>query len=220
MSDLKNMVRSAYRQSPAYGALQPAAERRRHQAELVDWAARGGPDGPSPHLLKQGLLREAARRTGARVLIETGTYLGSMVEAMRSQFDRVISIEVDRKLHELARHRFRGVRGVTLLLGDSGTAIDEAIALAGAGPIVFWLDGHYSGGETGSGASHCPVREELALILPRRIEDGVLVDDAHLFGVDPAYPTLIEMDEIVASAGATATRELHHNVVGYFPRWR
>lgn len=219
MTELRSLLRTTYRRSPFYGALQPVAERERQRAELLAWAAAGGPEGPSPHLLKQGLLRDARKRTGARVLIETGTYLGSMVEAMRTEFEHVISIEVDRKLHELAQHRFRGASGITLLLGDSGTAIQEALQIAGRWPVVLWLDGHFSGGETGSGKSHCPVREELALVLPRRTADGILVDDAHLFGVDPAYPSLTELDGIIAASGAIAPRELRHNVIGYFPRW-
>ncbi len=218
MSEVRSWIKSVYRKSNLYPVLAPRAEHRRQAEELRAWAGAGGPEGPAPHLLKQGVVRAAARRVGTRVLVETGTYLGTMIEAMRSEMDRVISIEVDEALHALARHRFRRADGVTLLRGDSATKMREALVVAGGGPVVFWLDGHFSGGETGFGQSHCPVREELAVILERGARDAILIDDAHCFGVDPAYPPIAELEAIVTAARPDCRLELRHNVIGFFPR--
>jgi hypothetical protein len=41
-----------------------------------------------PHAVKQRVVREYAKRHGLRLLVETETYLGGMVYAVRRIFDR------------------------------------------------------------------------------------------------------------------------------------
>ena len=45
--------------------------------------------------------------SGIRVLIETGTYYGEMVEAQMGNFDRIISIELSERLYKKAIDKFR-----------------------------------------------------------------------------------------------------------------
>jgi len=173
-----------------YQAARAARIRRR-------WEARGRPV-PPPHPVKQAILRDYARRAGTRVLVETGTFRGDMVEAMLPAFDRVVSIELDPLLFERARERFRGDPRVTLLQGDSGRLIPEVLAGIVA-PTLFWLDGHYSGGETARGERSTPVREELLAILHHPVDGHViLIDDARCFTGQDDYPTLPDLQALVS----------------------
>lgn len=175
--------------TPLKSAVRAWIERRREDREVADWVRRGRPL-PPPHVVKQRTLREYARRYGLRVLVETGTYLGDMVEAMRGDFDRIYSIELGDELHRRARERFRAFDHVELLHGDSGVVLSTLMPRLSQ-PTLFWLDGHYSAGITARGATDTPVLEELRHILEAPHAGHVIViDDAWCFGTDPAYPTL------------------------------
>lgn len=169
---------------PAAHLVRPAYQR----VEGVLWRARGR-RGPVPHSVKEARLREAGRRLRLRVLVETGTYLGDMVWALRRDFDEIHSIELDPALHERARARFRGLPNVHLHQGDSGVELGRVVAGLRV-PALFWLDGHYSGGVTARGDSDTPVLAELAHVYGGgTLPHAVLIDDAELFGQSPDYPS-------------------------------
>src|SRR5438270_5886847 len=72
---------------------------------------------------KRQHLIEWVRRSGVRVFIETGTYLGETTLALREIVERCITIELDPALHARAQVTFAGMTDVELLLGDSGRLI-------------------------------------------------------------------------------------------------
>jgi len=214
--DVRRAIRDLINASPAYPLVQGQLERLRERQALRAWADDGG-RGATPHLVKQGILREYAQRYGLRTLVESGTYLGSMVHAMRDCFDRIITVEVEPNLAARARRRFARAPHVTVLEGDSGGLMADVVGGL-RGPALFWLDGHYSGGITGSGESHCPVMKELPPILgDTRFEHVILIDDARLFGVDPAYPTTDEVRATVLAARPNYTARLDLDVLRYAP---
>ncbi|MDW8247123.1 MAG: hypothetical protein RMJ84_11160 [Sandaracinaceae bacterium] len=184
------------------------------------WAKMGGPM-PPPHLLKQGVVRQAIRRVRAHTLIETGTHIGNMVAAMCKEVKRVISIEIHPGLHQIAKNRFRHTPNVTLLLGDSAQLLPEAIRMAGESPIVFWLDGHYSGPSTGRGTGDTPIWEELNIIFKmrnaERHRDAVLIDDVNCFLGDPSYPSLEQVKERFAQEWPSYPFTVHHNMMVVLP---
>lgn len=166
--------------------------RRRQDREVADWVRRGRPV-PPPHVVKQRTLRDVARRYGLKVLVETGTYLGDMVEALRDDFDRIYSIELGDELHRRAQERFRAYGHVEIIHGDSGVELSSLMRRIRQ-PALFWLDGHYSAGITARGARDTPVLDELRQIFQAPYEGhAILIDDAWCFGTDPAYPTLEEL---------------------------
>lgn len=164
------------------------------------WLACGRPD-PPPPMAKHEMLREYARRFGLRVLVESGTFRGDTVEALRREFATVHSIELAPKFHELAKQRFAGVPNVVLHQGDSGKLLAELVKKLDA-PVLFWLDGHYSGGDTAQGESNCPVRQELEAIFGGMAQPfAVLIDDARCFRNPKAkdYPPVEEIEAFVAA---------------------
>ena len=169
---------------------------RRYQRDLVAWQRAGKPV-PPPHLAKQQVLRHYARTYGLRILVETGTFYGDMVEAMRADFDRVYSIELSKELHQRATQRFSGVENVELIQGDSGTELGNVLKRIEQ-PALFWLDGHYSAGPTAKGHKDTPIFEELEHILSAQaLPHVIIIDDARCFGADADYPSLDELGEFV-----------------------
>jgi hypothetical protein len=157
----------------------------------LQWWLAGKPV-PSPPVVKQRTLIRYQTRYRLRTFVETGTYTGETVQAMSEYVDRVISIEVAPALHARAVKRFAGQSHIRLLLGDSATLLPEVLASLD-GPALFWLDGHYMGGESGRGTLDTPVMAEMrALVVDPMRGHVVLIDDARLFNGTCGYPGLDE----------------------------
>jgi len=169
---------------------------RRDRRTIAEWERRGRPV-PPPHVVKQRVLREHAERYGLRTFVETGTYRGDMVEAMKPWFERIYSIELGRDLFAAARRRFRKAAHVELIQGDSARELGGVVQRL-HGPALFWLDGHYSAGDTARGDQDTPIYAELDHILAAPdLGHVIVIDDARAFGSDPAYPTIDELRRYV-----------------------
>jgi hypothetical protein len=157
-----------------------------------EWEENGRPS-PPPHIVKELVIKDYARTFGTSVFVETGTYLGDMVYAVRKSFSRILSFELDQKLSEQARKRFAADSHIEIIHGDSGKLLKDYLKTIDQ-PCLFWLDGHYSGGITAKGALVTPIKNELHCILSHPIEGHVvLIDDARCFTGDDDYPTLEEL---------------------------
>lgn len=160
-------------------------------ASYLKWAVKGKPM-PVPHRVKQKIVADYALRYGIDTLIETGTYLGDMVDAMRPFFCRIYSVELSRDLYEKAVERFRPFAGIVICRGDSADILPDILGKV-HGPCLFWLDGHYSSGMTARGRTDTPIAEELSHILARTADDVILIDDAVLFTGKDGYPTYSDL---------------------------
>lgn len=69
--------------------------------------------------MKYLTLRSLAKRTGARSLVETGTFLGVTAARCAGVFERVITIELDPKLACRAAQLLDDYPNVTLLRGNA-----------------------------------------------------------------------------------------------------
>jgi hypothetical protein len=154
---------------------------------------------PPPHIVKQHVLRRYAEQYHLTVFVETGTYRGDMVAAMKPLFHKIYSIELGDKLFAAAKRRFEQDPHIELLHGDSGKELGGIIERIDR-PALFWLDGHYSAGDTARGDRDTPIHDELEQIL-RAPDLGhvIIIDDARCFGSDPAYPTIQALSEHVLS---------------------
>jgi hypothetical protein len=115
----------------------------------------------------------------AKIFVETGTFRGDMVEAVRPYFSQVYSIELSTELHERNIERFKNRRNVYLYKGDSGEVLPRLLKRIPNIPTVFWLDAHPSGGDTANVG--CPLERELTAILESRDEGVILIDDLQPF---------------------------------------
>lgn len=191
MKNLLPFVEYWLRPAPGFGLVQPAlealAERR--------WRRDGLP--PPPRSVKATLIRRyAGAARGA--LVETGTYYGDMLAALRGDFQALHSIELSPRLARRARRRFAGDDAVTIHEGDSGVLLPAVLRGLGR-PAVLWLDGHYSGPLTARGAVDTPLLAELeAALALGTADDVILIDDARLLGTPP-YPSSAEVERLVAA---------------------
>lgn len=166
----------------------------RHLSHIVRWNLRGKP-APPPHIVKQRAIKGYGKRFDLRVFVETGTYLGEMVEAVRTNFSEVYSIELSPDLAANARRKFGADPRVCIVEGDSGEALASILEKISE-PALFWLDGHFSGGITAQGSEDYPVLRELEHIRRHTVKNHVvLIDDARLFvggGSAPAKAQVFE----------------------------
>lgn len=159
-----------------------------------EWKENGCPV-PPPHLVKQKLIKDYKRMSNYTILVETGTYRGDMVEAMKNNFDNIYSIELGQDLYEKAKKRFKKYDHIHIIQGDSGKVLPQVIDKIDK-PTIFWLDGHYSAGETARGDKDCPIFEELdAIFNGKKLNHILLIDDARLFNGNGDYPTFNELEE-------------------------
>lgn len=176
----------------------------------------GGRFGP-PHIIKQRMLLDHAQRFNTDILVETGTFLGEMISAMKDHFKEIYSIELNEELAEGAKAAFRKYPHIHLVAGDSATAL-EGVLRGIKGRCLFWLDGHYSGGITALGDARCPVRAEIEAILRHPNKDHVLlIDDAICFDGNHGYPTLFELHDIVVSRFPGYEMQIFDNVIQILP---
>lgn len=178
----------------------------------IQWRL-GGAALPPPHEIKQARLLRLRRRYRPRALVETGTYRGKMVFAMRPHFDRVVSIEIDPALGEGAQRLFADTAAVEVLIGDSARLLPRVLADL-AEPTLFWLDGHYSGGGTGRGDTQTPILAELDAILAHPVAGHVIaIDDALCFDGRNDYPTLDALRRSVAERAGGYRVEVVENMI-------
>lgn len=181
------------RPTPLHRLLGPLLERLSER----NWERTG--DGPAPASLKHRVVREYARRYAFRVFVETGTFFGDMIEAIRSDFDQIHSVELDEKLHRRATRRFAGAGEVRLHQGDSGRVLPLLVETIRQ-PALFWLDAHWSRGVTAKGELDTPVSLELETVIRHPTPGHIaLIDDARLFGIAKDYPTIEQIREAVAA---------------------
>jgi len=160
---------------------------------------RKGSDRPPPHLLKQRTVKEYARRFSIGTLVETGTYLGAMINATKDTFSRIYSIELDPALFQRAKRKYARFEHISLIHGDSSEVLPTILADLRQ-PCLFWLDAHYSGGFSAKGTLESPILQEVRHILNHPIDGHViLIDDAHEFKGRGGYPTLTELQDMIHS---------------------
>jgi hypothetical protein len=177
--------------------LYPGWKKLGHYPDFLYWKLRGRPT-RSPHLLKQRTLKEYAARFGIRILVETGTYYGEMVDAIKRDFDQIYTVEMDPELVAHARARFAAYPHIQVLQGKSEKMVPDLLKSITA-PCLFWLDAGYFGwaGHRSPGFEN-RLKGEVRAILDHPVASHViLIDDARTFTGRDGVPSLEEFREFV-----------------------
>ena len=172
-------------------------------------------DLPGLHIIKQNNIHKYRKEYNFDILVETGTYFGDMVEAQRTFFKKVYSIELGEELYAKAVERFKGCPNVKIIQGDSGVMLKTVLDDIDA-PALFWLDGHYSSGITAKADKTTPILKELETILNSKIYHGILVDDARLFTGKDDYPSLDEICAFVKSKDPSRIVAVSDDIIRIF----
>ena len=157
--------------------------------------------------IPQQIVIDLARLNGATVFVETGTFHGDTTRWASNHFEKVHTIERAESLYKLHSSELARIKGVVPHFGDSRNILPQIVRTLDGQRAVYWLDGHWSGGETAGKEDECPLLDELAC-LSGRAEDIILIDDARLFLCAPPlahdpiqWPTLPDVvDALLRSA--------------------
>ena len=184
--------RKLLQRTPLYGLYKALG----HYPDYWYWKLRGKPV-RSPHLLKQRTVREYAQKYGLRTLVETGTYYGEMVAAMKNRFDRIYSAEYNHQLAQRATKKFSRYSHIQILEGDSQQVIPEVLKSLTA-PALFWLDAGYYGW-AGLQGDKARLTTELEAILDQPVKHVILMDDARGLNGQNGAPTVAELKHRIES---------------------
>jgi len=146
---------------------------------------------PPPNSYKQAVVTKMG--ASYDIFVETGTYNGDMVWAQRDNFSTIYSVELSDELYGRAQKRFLDIKHIKLYHGHSPDFLKEI--LVDLEPSLFWLDAHYSGGNTALGDTPCPLLEELDVILDSGVNHALLIDDARCFGTLKGFPSLSQIED-------------------------
>lgn len=183
---------------------------------LARWM-RTGWELPLPNVLKHPILVRYARDHRLTVLIETGTFLGDTPWALRHLFQEIRTIELSSDLALAAEQRFKPFPHIHVHRGNSATILPTLVESLHQ-PALFWLDGHFSGGITAGIANPSPIRDEIRVIITKcPVRFVILIDDARAFGSDPAYPSLDELQRMVAELLPGADFTMSNDMIAIVP---
>lgn len=165
-----------------------------------------------PHGIKQDAILQIKDVSGIDVFVETGTYKGNMIWAVRNCFNEIYTIELNKTLASEASKRFEKFNHVEVIQGNSGEVLFDLVPKIKK-PAIFWLDGHYSGGITSKGDKDCPIYEELEAIFKSGLNHILLIDDARLFVGKNDYPTFAELKKTILEVYPKSKIEIIHDFI-------
>jgi len=199
--------RKLLQKTPVYGLYKALG----HYPDYWYWQLRGKPV-RSPHLLKQRTVQEYARKYGLRILVETGTYYGEMVAAMKGRFDQIYSVEYDPQLARRAAGKFARYDHIKILEGDSQQVIPELLKSI-TEPTLFWLDAGYYGW-AGLQGDKQRLTTELEAILRHSLRGHViLMDDARGLNGQNGAPTVAELTQRIETEFPGRMVEVQYDIL-------
>jgi hypothetical protein len=116
--------------------------------------------------------------------IETGTYNGNTILNIEPYFNNLYTIEFSDKYNNNTKNKYNGNK-INFILGDSSIVFYTLLPTI-KNNTIFFLDGHWSSGDTGKSFKDCPLIEEITAINYLFKYDAIIIiDDYRLFGQSP-----------------------------------
>lgn len=121
-------------------------------------------------------------RQGISTFVETGFYMGETVtNALNSKlFEKIYSIELSPVYFKRGVEIYRSRPSVELIEGDSTDVFPNVLSTLNLNTqrAMFWLDAHYSAGNTSRGKKISPIVEELLALVQHPIKNNtIFIDD-------------------------------------------
>ena len=165
------------------------------------------------HQEKQEVIKSYQKALDYQILIETGTYRGGTVADQLANFKHIHSIELGTDLYMFCIKRFKHAQNVTLYNGHSPNILPLIMEQL-TEPAIFWLDAHFSAGDTVFKDKWCPTLEELEVILKAsKYPHLILIDDARDWYHENTYPTIEELREFMNKITTDYTFELKDDIM-------
>jgi predicted O-methyltransferase YrrM len=173
--------------------------------------------------ITDALARPLRETLGLRRAVETGTFMGDGAKVLAAHFPEVVTVERSPQFHEEATRRLRGEPTITVLLGHSTEHLPQLVAQRA--PTFWFLDSHWSGGESAGEDDECPVLREIAMLAGGHPDDVVVVDDARYFAAAPPpphdpdhWPTLVAVIDALRERAPRHVTVLDDRVIAVPPR--
>lgn len=171
---------------------------------------------PPPHIYKQKVVSSYGKNFSIKNFYESGTYKGDMVFGMKDKFKKITTIELSDFYFKKAKGRFERNKHIEIIKGDSEKQIKMFIKNLKT-PCIFWLDGHFSSGNTAKGKLNTPILNELKSILSHGVKSHViLIDDARCFTGQDDYPKISEIKKILKDSNYHL--EVKNDIIRITPR--
>lgn len=121
----------------------------------------------------------------SNLFIETGAYVGDGISvAVECGYEQIYSVELSDYYYNYCINKFKNNNKINLINDSSEIALPQLLKKIGNIKCDFWLDAHYSKGNTAMGNKICPLYDELAAILSHKNNHTILIDDVRLMDTD------------------------------------
>lgn len=137
-----------------------------------------------PSIDKKFLLQLKEDYTKYKCFVETGTLYGGTIFSMEPLFDKLYTIEYSEQYYNNTKKLYTGNK-IDFILGDSSKVFVGLLPTISE-KCIFFLDGHWSSGDTGKSDKDCPLIEEIEQINSLFLNEAIIIiDDYRLFGQSP-----------------------------------
>ena len=143
------------------------------------------------------------------MFIETGTHLCETILGLEPYFNYLHTIEFAEHYYNRAKNRYQGNK-INFILGDSSIVFQSLLPKI-TEKCIFYLDGHWSSGDTGRSSKDCPLNEEITHINNLfQNEAIIIIDDFRLFGLNLAEDwSEISKENLLNILGNRVTKVYH-----------
>lgn len=168
--------------------------------ELIKWQEIYNFSEPFPHFIKKKALKEYS--SSSTIWVETGTLVGDTAKYLSKVSKFVYTIEPSEKYYNLSVKNLKNYENVKIYNDTSENKLNDILEIIKPNSnVCFWLDGHWSGGDTFKGETDTPILSELDTIekyLNKFSTLNILIDDFRIFDIGnnvetyPSKEVLIE----------------------------
>lgn len=168
--------------------------------ELIKWQEIYNFSEPFPHFIKRKALKEYS--SSSTIWVETGTLVGDTAKYLSKVAKFVYTIEPSEKYYNLSVKNLTNYENVKIYNDTSENKLNDILEIIKPNSnVCFWLDGHWSGGDTFKGETDTPILSELDTIekyLNKFSKLNILIDDFRIFDIGnnvetyPSKEVLIE----------------------------
>jgi hypothetical protein len=168
--------------------------------ELIKWQEIYNFSEPFPTFIKKKVLKEYS--SSSTIWVETGTLVGDTAKYLSKIAKFVYTIEPSEKYYKLSVKNLKSYENIKIYNDTSENKLNDILEIIKPNSdVCFWLDGHWSGGDTFKGETDTPILSELDTIeryLNNFSKLNILIDDFRIFDIGnnvdtyPSKEVLIE----------------------------
>ena len=168
--------------------------------EFIKWKDLHNYSEPFPTFVKKQVFNEY--NSSSTIWVETGTLVGDTAKYLSKIAKFVYTIEPSKKYYNLSVKNLTNCENVKIYNDTSENKLNDILEIIKPNSdICFWLDGHWSGGDTFKGETDTPILSELETIkryLNKFSKLNILIDDFRIFDIGnnvetyPSKEVLIE----------------------------